>query len=102
MLNVINRTARGVMKCTAPCQKLLEDTCQEGLDNEDPVPVDAVGGQRNLSFEGSGEPGDAGLSLGTPGRQGTDPHGHQRFAAVTRVVRDTDASAIASTGGEHA
>jgi hypothetical protein len=57
-------------------------------------------------------PGHEGLLLGRPCSQGTDPHGHQRptavlegekpFAAVMRVVRDSDESAMASTGGGHA
>jgi hypothetical protein len=78
-----------------------------------PPSVDAVGGQKPLVFEGSCEPGDEGLILGAPGRQGTDPHGHRRLAAVlagqkplpaagTRGVRDADASATAGEGAGHA
>jgi hypothetical protein len=101
-----------MMKSTAHFQKLVEDTCQEVLDDEHPVPVDAVGGQEHRGFEGSGHPGHEGLLLGTPCSQGTDPHGHQRptavlacekpFAAVMRVVRDADASVMAGEGVGHA
>jgi hypothetical protein len=101
-----------MMKLTSQFQKLLEDTCQEVLDDDHPVPADAVGGQEHWGFEGSCEPGAEGLLLGVPGRQGTDPHGHQWFAAVlagekplpaavTRVVRETDASAMAGKGVPH-
>jgi hypothetical protein len=103
-----------MMKLTSQFQKLLvEDTCQEVLDVEHPVPVEAVGGQKPLVFAGSCEPGDEGLTIGAPGRQGTDPHGHQRLApvsagekplpaAVTRVVREGDKAVMVGEGVGHA
>jgi hypothetical protein len=102
-----------MMMFAAQFQKHLEDTCQEVLDDEHPVPVETVGGQEPLVFEGSSQPGDEGLLLGTPRRQGSDPHGHTRFAAVlagkkplpaagTIVVRAADASAMAGEGVGHA
>jgi hypothetical protein len=101
------------MKFSAPCQKILEDICQPVLDDEHPVPADAVGSQEHRGFEGSCEPGDEGLSLGEPGRQGTDLHGHQRLTAVlageqplpaagTIVLRAADASAMTGEGVGHA
>jgi hypothetical protein len=77
-----------------------------------PVTVEAVGSREHRGFEGSCGPGDEGLILGAPCRRGTDPHGHTRFAivlacekplpdAVTRVVRDADASAMAGEGVGH-
>jgi hypothetical protein len=100
------------MKLTSQFHKLLEDTCQEVLDDEHPVSVEAVGGQEPLVFEGSSQPGDEGLLLGTPGRQGTDPHGHTCFAAVlagekplpaavTRVVRAGDEAVLVGEGVGH-
>jgi hypothetical protein len=101
------------MKLTSQFHKLLEDTCQEVLDDEHPVSVEAVGGQENRAFEGSSQPGDEGLSIGGPGRQGTDLRGHQRLAAVlagekplpaavTTVVREADESAITGEEVGHA
>jgi hypothetical protein len=83
------------------------------LDDEHPVPVDAVGGREHRGFEGSGAPGNEGLLLGTPCSQGTDPHGHQRLATVlegenplpaagTIVVRAADESAMTGEGVGHA
>jgi hypothetical protein len=101
------------MKFTAQFQKHLEDTCQAGLDDEHPVPADAVGGQENRGFEGSGKLGDEGLSIGGICRQGTAPHGHTRSVAVlacekplpaagTTVVRAADESAMTGEGVGHA
>jgi hypothetical protein len=100
------------MKLTNRLQTRVEDTCRVVIDVEHPVPVEAVGGQEHRGFEGSGQPGDEGLILGAPGRQGTDPHGHQRVAAVLegekrlpaavmRVVREADASAMAGEEVPH-
>jgi hypothetical protein len=100
------------MQLTARLQKFVEDNCWAVIDDEHPVPAEAVAGQGSRGFEGSGEPRDEGMSLGAPGRQGTDPHRTKRFAAVlegekppkdaaTRVVRDADASAIAGEGVPH-
>jgi hypothetical protein len=92
--------------------KLAEDTGR-AVDNDDhPRSVEAIGGQEPRDFEVCCEPGDEGLILGAPGRQGTDPPGHTRFAAVlackkplpaavTRVVREAGASAMARDGVGH-
>jgi hypothetical protein len=77
-----------------------------------PPSVDAVGGQKPRVFAGSCEPGDEGLILGAPGRQGADPHGHQRVAAVlevedplpeavTRAVRDANEAVMVGKGVAH-
>jgi hypothetical protein len=82
------------------------------IDGAKPQSVDAVGGQKPLVFDVACEPGDEGLILGTPCRQGADSHGHQRVAAVlaaekplpaavTRVVLEVDASAMAGEGVGH-
>jgi hypothetical protein len=77
-----------------------------------PVTVVAVDGQEHQGFRVSCAPGDEGLILGAPYRHGTDPHGHQPFAAVlagekpllesvTTVVRAADESAMAGEGVGH-
>jgi hypothetical protein len=92
---------------------IVECTCRAIIDSDHPLSVEAAGGQEHLVFEVDCQPGDEGLSIGAPGRPWTDPHGHTRVAAVlegekplqaavTRVVRDADESAMASTGGGHA
>jgi hypothetical protein len=101
------------MKFTARLQKHIDHSCREVIDDEHPVPVDTVGGQENRAFEGSSHPGDEGLLLGAPGREGADPHGHQRVAAVlagekplpaavTGVVRDADEAVMVGKGVGHA
>jgi hypothetical protein len=91
-------------------RKPVEDNGREAIDGAHPQSV--VGGQKHRGFDVSCEPGDEGLMLGAPGRQGADPHGHQRIAAVlagekpfpaavTRAVRDADASAMAGAGAGH-
>jgi hypothetical protein len=101
------------MKLTSQFHKLLEDTCQEVLDDDHPVPVDAVGNQENRVFDVSCEPEDESLILGAPCRQGTGPRDHQHSvavlegetplpAAVTRVVREAEESAITGEGVGHA
>jgi hypothetical protein len=91
------------MQRTARPQNFVDDHGRPGLADDYPVPAQAVGGQETLVFDVSSQPGDAGLLLGAPGRQGADPHGHTRVAAVsegekrlpdagTRVVREADAS----------
>jgi hypothetical protein len=93
-------------------RKLAEGNGRAVIDGANPQSVDAVGGQKPLVFAVSCEPGDEGLILGAPGRQGADPHGHQRFAAVlaaekprpaavTGVVCEGDASAMAGEGVPH-
>jgi hypothetical protein len=100
------------MKFTARLHKHVEHTCRAVIDDEHPGTVEAVGGQKHPGFEVACEPGDEGLLLGAPGRQGADPHGHRRLAAVLagekplyeaamRVVRETDASAMAGEGAGH-
>ena len=96
----------------ARLHQLVEDHGQAVIADGHPLTVDAIGGAEHLLFEVSSHPGHEGLLLGTPCHQGADPHGHQRltavlacekpFAAVMRVVRDADESAMASTGGGHA
>jgi hypothetical protein len=101
-----------MMKRTSQFQKLLEDTCQDVLDDDHPVPAEAVGGQKPLVFEGSSQAGAEGPLLGAPGRPGADPHDHQRVAAGlacekrlpaagTRVVREADESTMAGEGVGH-
>jgi hypothetical protein len=100
------------MKFTARLQKHIDHSCREVIDDEHPGTVEAVGGRANRGFDVSCEPGDEGLLLGAPGRQGTDPHGHTRVAAIsegekrlpdagTRVVREANASAMAGEGVPH-
>ena len=83
------------------------------IDTDHSVPVEAVGSQEILVCDVDCPPGDEGLILGGPCRQGTEPSGHQPFAAVsvgeqprqeavTRVVRDADASVMAGEGVGHA
>jgi hypothetical protein len=101
------------MERTGQRQKRVEDTHREVLDDDYPATVDAVGGQEGLGFDDSCKPGDEGLISRAPCHQRTDPHGHQRFAAVlegekpfpeagTIVVHDADESAMAGEGGGHA
>jgi len=93
--------------------RVVECNGRTVIEKDHPVPVEAVGGQGHLIFEVDCQPGDEGLSIGAPGRQGTEPYGHKLFAAVlegeqphqeavTRVGLAADGSAMASTGGGHA
>jgi hypothetical protein len=77
----------------------------EVIDQDHPVPVEAVGSQEILVCDVDYQPGDEGLILGGPCRQGTEPSGHKPFAAVlageqphqeagTRVVLAADESAM--------
>jgi hypothetical protein len=91
---------------------VVECTCRAIIDRGHPLSVEAAGGEEHLVFEVDGEPDDEGLILAWPCHQGTAPHGHTRltavlacekpFAAVMRVVRDADESAMAGEGGGHA
>jgi hypothetical protein len=101
------------MERTGQLQKLVENTCREVLDEDHLVTVETVGGQEPLVFEGSSQPGNEGLLLGTPGRHGTDLHGHTRSAAVlacekplpaavTTVVCDANEAAMTGEGVGHA
>jgi hypothetical protein len=100
------------MKFTARLHKHVDHRCRAVIDADYPMLIEVVGGQVHPGFEGSCEPGDEGLILRAPDRQGTDPHGHQWFAAVLevekplheaamRVVREADESAMAGEGGPH-
>jgi hypothetical protein len=94
-------------------RKPMEDNGREAIDGAHPLSVEAVGSQEPLIFEVCCEPGDESLILGAPCQQWIAPHGYQRVAAVltgekplpeavTRVVRDADASAITGEGVGHA
>ena len=90
-----------------------EDNGQAVIADGQPLTVEALHGAEKRLPVISSQPGHEGLLLGTPGRQGTDLHGHQRLTAVsvsetplpaagTIVVRDADASAMAGEGVGHA
>jgi hypothetical protein len=90
----------------------VEDHGQAVIADGHPLTVDAIHGAEKRVLAVSSHPGDEGLLLGVPGRQGTDPHGHQRLAAVleiekpfpaagTAVVRDANESAMAGEGVGH-
>jgi hypothetical protein len=100
------------MKFTARLHNHVEHSGRAVTDDDYPVLIEVVGGQEHLGFEGSCQPGDEGLILGALGRQGADPYGHQRVAAVlagekrlpaaiTRAVRAADASTVAGEGVPH-
>jgi hypothetical protein len=100
------------MERIARLHQPVEDHGQAVIADGHPLTVDAIGGAEHLLFEVSCEPGNEGLIIGAPWRQGTDPHGHQRFAAVlagvnplqaavTRVVHDAYESAMAGEGVGH-
>jgi hypothetical protein len=91
---------------------VVECPCRAIIDRGPPLSVEAAGGQEPLVFEVDGEPGDKGLILGGPCRQGTEPDGHQPFAvvlageqprqdAVTRVGLAAHGSAMAGGGVPH-
>jgi hypothetical protein len=101
------------MELIARLHTPVEDHGQAVIADGHPFTVEAIHGAEKRLLAVSSHPGDEGLILGTLCRQGTDLHGHTRFAAAlagekplpaagTRVVRDADESAMASTGGEHA
>jgi hypothetical protein len=102
----LNREA--TMERMARLHTPVEDHGRAVIDDGHPFTVDAIRGPEHLLCEVSCEPGDEGLLLGTPGRQGTDPHGHTRLAvlasekpfpdAATRGMRQADASAMAGEG----
>jgi hypothetical protein len=100
------------MKFTARLHKHVEHSCRAVIDDDYPVLIEVVGGQEHPGFEGSCQPSDEGLLLGAPGRQGADPHGRQRLGAVlevekpfpkavTRGMRQANASAIAGKAAPH-
>jgi hypothetical protein len=91
----------------------VEDHGQAVIGDGHPFTVEAIHGAEKRLLVVSSQPGNEGLLLGTPGRQGTDPHGHQHFAAVledekpfreavTRGMRAADESAMACEGVAHA
>jgi hypothetical protein len=101
------------MERMARLHQLVEDHGQAVIADRHPLTVHAIGGAEHLLFEVSSQPGHEGLMLGAPGRQGTDPHGHQRLATVlegekpfpeagTIVVHEAHESAMAGEGGGHA
>jgi hypothetical protein len=101
------------MERMARLHQPVEDNRQAVIDDGHPFTVDAIRGPEHLLFEVASESSGEGLSLGAPCRQGTDPHSHQRFAAVlagekplpaagTIVVRAADESAMAGEGVGHA
>jgi hypothetical protein len=100
------------MDLSARLPKLVEDTCRAVIDDGHDLTVEAIHDPEKRVLAVSSQPGDEGLLLGAPGRPGADPHGHTRVAAVlagekpppaavTRVVRDADASAMAGEGVPH-
>jgi hypothetical protein len=111
--NVFNLRHEGAMKLIDRLTRVVECNGWEVIDKDHPVPVEVVGSQETLVFEVDCQPGDEGLILGGPCRQGTEPSGHKPFAAVlegeqphqeavTRVGLAADESAMASMGGGHA
>ena len=92
--------------------RVFECHGREVIDTDHPVPVGAVGGQETLVCDVDCQPGDEGLILGGPCRQGTEPDGHQPFAAVlageqprqdavTRVGLAAHGAAMAGEGVPH-
>ena len=101
------------MEHTLRRHKRGEDHRQAVINDGHPLTVDAIGGAEHLLCEVSSQPGDEGLLLGAPCREGTDPHVHTRLAAVLecekrlpaaimRVVPEADASVMAGEGADHA
>jgi hypothetical protein len=101
------------MELIARLHTPVEDHGQAVIADGHPFTVDAIHGAEKRLLAASSHPGDEGLILGAPCRQRTDPHGHQRLAdvlagekpcpeAVTRVVCEVDASAMAGEGMGHA
>jgi hypothetical protein len=97
----------------ARLHQLVEDHGQAVIADGQPLTVDVIGGAEHLLFEVSSQPGHEGLMLGAPGRQGIDPHGHTRVAAVLageprlpiavmRVVHEADEAVMAGEGVGHA
>jgi hypothetical protein len=97
----------------ARLHQLVEDHGQAVIADGQPLTVEALHGAEKRLLVVPSHPGHEGLLLGTPGRQGTDLHGHQRLttvsvgenplpAAGTIVVRAADASAMTGEGVGHA
>jgi hypothetical protein len=101
-----------MMDLSARLPKLAEDNCRAVIDGGHDLTVEAIHGPERRGLAVSSQPRDEGLLLGAPGRQGADPHGHQRLAAVleiekpfpaavTRGMRRADESAMAGEGVPH-
>jgi hypothetical protein len=101
------------MECLARLHQPAEDNCQAVIADRHPLTVEAIHGAEKRLLMVSSQPGNEGLLLGMPGRQGTDLHGHQRLTAVsvgenplpaagTIVVRAADESAMTGEGVGHA
>jgi hypothetical protein len=100
------------MKLIDCLTRVVECNGWEVIDKDHPMPVEAVGSQEILVCEVDCQPGDEGLIIGGPCRQGTEPYGHKPFAAVlegekphqeagTRVVLAADESAMVGAGVPH-
>jgi hypothetical protein len=94
------------MHLSARLPKLVKDHGRAIIDGGHDLTVEAIHGPERRVLAVSSHPGDEGLILGAPGRQGTDPHGHQRVVAVlagekplhaagTRVVHEVNGSVMA-------
>jgi hypothetical protein len=90
-----------------------EDHGQAVIADGHPLTVEAIHSTEKRLLMVPSHPGHEGLLLGTPCSQGTDPHGHRRFAtvlagekplpaAVMKMVRAADASAMTGEGVGHA
>jgi hypothetical protein len=106
----LNREA--TMERIARLHKPVEDHGQAVIDDGHPFTVDASHGAEKRVRAVSSLPGDEGLLLGAPGRQGTDPHGRQRLAAILevetplheaamRVMREADEAVMVGEGVGH-
>jgi hypothetical protein len=112
--NVFNERHEDVMDPQIErLKRVMECHCREVIDHDHPLSVEVVGSPENLVFEVDCQPGDEGLSIGAPCRQGTEPYGHKPVPAVlegekplqkpvTPVGLAADGSAMASEGGVHA
>ena len=94
------------MDLSARLPTLVEDTCRSVIDGGHDLTVEAIHGPERRVLAVSSHPVDEGLIIRAPGRQGADPHGHQRVVAVlagekplhaagTRVVHEVNGSVIA-------
>jgi hypothetical protein len=87
-------------------QHLVETTCLAMIDDGHQRDVSTVVAKEHVVIEVYRQAGDEGLIISAPCRPWTDPHGHQRFAAVmaweqprqeavTKIVLEADGSAMA-------
>jgi hypothetical protein len=102
-----------MMGTMARLQAVVAFHCRQVMDEDLPLPVEAVGGQEHVVFDVHGAPEDVGLGIGAPCGHGTDPHGTTQVAAglglekplqaaVTGVVLDADEAAMGGEGVGHA